>query len=160
MIELHVLGIGSPFGDDQLGWEVVKLLQLKPALQPFIPNRLQLTYCDRPGMQLLELMRPAQTVFLIDAVKTGAALGTLQRFENEEIETVGSALSTHALGIAEAMKIGAALNTLPQTIILYGIDIDEVQFQFTLSKPIAKAVNTLTIQVESDIFNILGSVGE
>jgi len=155
MIELHILGIGSPFGDDQLGWEAIQLLQQSPVLQPFIPRRLQLTRCDRPGMQLLELMRTAQTVFLIDAVKTGSPLGTIHCFQNKDIETVSNALSTHAFGVAEAIKIGAALNTLPQTIILYGIEIGDVQFQFTPSKRIAHAVKALSVRIETDALNLV-----
>ena len=157
LIELLVLGIGSPFGDDQLGWDVVKLLEQSPALQPMLPDRLALICCDRPGMHLLELMKPAQTVFLIDAVKTGAAIGTLHRFQNQDIETVGNALSTHGLGVAEAMKMGAILNTLPPTVILYGIEIGDNPLQFTLSKPIEEAVKALVSLLEQDILIYFGT---
>jgi hydrogenase maturation protease len=155
MSELHVLGIGSPFGDDQLGWEVVKLLQQRPTLHRYIPEQLHIAYCDRPGMYLLELMRSAQTVFLIDAVKTGAPLGTLHYFQNEEIEGMDSTLSSHAFGISAAMKMGATLQTLPQGVILYGVEIGDVQFQFALSEPIKQAIEALSMRVESDILSIL-----
>ncbi|MCX7116394.1 MAG: hydrogenase maturation protease [Legionellales bacterium] len=155
MSELHVLGIGSPFGDDQLGWEVVKLLQQSPIISLCTPEQLHIAYCDRPGMHLLELMRPAQTVFLIDAVKTGAALGTLHRFQNEQIEDLGDTLSTHALGIAEAMKIGAILRILPRAVILYGVEIGDVQLQFALSEPTKQAIKALSVRIESDILSAL-----
>ncbi len=151
MSDLCVIGIGSPFGDDQLGWEVVKLLLQRPALQPFIPNPLQLLYCDRPGMYLLELMRDTQTVFIIDAVKTGAEIGSFHRFQNEEIAAITTTLSTHGLGVAEAMKMGATLQILPPTVILYGIEIDDIQLQFTRSEPIEQAVQKLVIRLEKDI---------
>ena len=153
--ELHVLGIGSPFGDDQLGFEVVKLLQQKPVLRHFTPEQLHIAYCDRPGMYLLELMKGAQTVFLIDAVKTGAPIGTLHRFENEDIESMSDSLSTHALGIAEAIKIGAILQTLPQNVVLYAVEIGDVQFQFTLSKPIELSIKALSAQIQNDILSAL-----
>ncbi|MCX7117338.1 MAG: hydrogenase maturation protease [Legionellales bacterium] len=155
MSELHVLGIGSPFGDDQLGWEVVKLLQRRPTLYHYTQEQLHMACSDRPGMHLLELMRPAQTVFLIDAIKTGAALGTLHRFQNKEIEGIGDTLSTHALGISEAMKIGASLQILPQKIILYGVEIGDVLFQFELSESIKQTINALSVRVESDILSAL-----
>lgn len=155
MSKLDVLGIGSPFGDDQLGWEVVKLLQQNPALYCFSSDQLHITCCDRPGMHLLELMKPAQTVVLIDAIKTGATIGTVHRFQNEEIEDVGDPLSTHALGIAAAMKMGATLQVLPPKVVLYGIEIGDVQFQFALSKSIKKAVKAVSIHVEREILSIL-----
>ena len=155
MSELHVLGIGSPFGDDQLGWGVVKLLQQRASLSQFTPDQLHMAYCDRPGMHLLELMRPAQTVFLIDAIKTGAAMGTLHCFQNEEIENISNTLSTHALGIGEAMKMGAALQTLPRKVVLYGIEIGDVSYQFTLTEPIEQAIKLLAARIENDILTAI-----
>lgn len=151
MNELRVLGIGSPFGDDQSGWEVVKLLEKCPDFNSFTPNQLQFICCDRPGMYLLELMRGANTVFLIDAVKTSSACGTLHRFKNQEIETVNSPLSSHALGVAYAIKMGRALNELPQNVILYGIEIGDIHHQNHLSKPVIQAVKTLSQHVMHDI---------
>ena len=155
MTKLHVLGIGSPFGDDQLGWEVVKLLQQKPTLHCFGPDQLHIDHYDRPGMHLLELMKPAQTVFLIDAIKTGAIIGTIHRFQNEEIEGIGDRLSTHDLGISAAMKIGAILQVLPPKVVLYGIEISDAPFQFALSEPIKQAIKALSVRVESEILSIL-----
>ena len=155
MSELRVLGIGSPFGDDQLGWEVVKLLEQFPDLNPFIPGQLQLIYCDRPGMYLLELMRGANTIFLIDAVKTGSVCGTLHRFKNQEIEAVNSPLSSHALGIAYAIKMGRALDELPPNVILYGMEIGDIYYQSSLADPIMKAVKVLSKQIKDDIFQWL-----
>ena len=155
MSQLRVLGIGSPFGDDQLGWDVVKLLQQRSVLEPFIPKELQLMCCDRPGMYLLELMRDAKCVFLIDAVKTGAAVGTLHCFQNEEISALNSKLSTHAIGLADAITMGAILQELPEKITLYGIEVGDIHCQFSLSETIAQAINLLSEQLENDILQWL-----
>ena len=106
-------------------------------------------------MHLLELMRPAQTVFLIDAIKTGAPLGTLHCVEEEAIENGSDTLSTHAFGIAEALKIGRVLELLPQKIVLYGIEIGEVACGFTLSEPIKQAIKRLSARIEKDILSLL-----
>ncbi len=155
MRELRVLGIGSPFGDDQLGWEVVKLLQKCIDLNQFASNQLQLICCDRPGMYLLELMRDANAVFLIDAIKTGAACGTVHRFKNQEIEAISNPLSSHTLGVAEAMKMGRALDELPPNVILYGIEIDDIHHQSSLSEPLIKTVKVLSKQIKDDILQWL-----
>ncbi len=155
MIELHVLGIGSPFGDDQLGWEVLRLLQQRTRLSHYIPQQLCLTCCDRPGMHLLELMRHAKNVFLIDAVKTGSSIGTLHSFENEEIEEIRGALSTHAIGVADVIKMGSILHNLPQQVILYGIEIGDVSVQFKITEPIILAIKKLSLRIEQDIMTFL-----
>lgn len=155
MITLRVLGIGSPFGDDQLGWEVVKLLQQHPDLNQFLPDSLQFMCCDRPGINLLELMRDANTVFLIDAVKTGSIYGTLHRFKNQEIEAISSPLSSHALGVAYAIKMGRALDELPPNVILYGIEIGDIHPQNCFSKPSMQAIKMLSKQITNDILQCL-----
>ena len=155
MSELRVLGIGSPFGDDQLGWEVVKLLEQCIDLNQFTSDQLQLICCDRPGMYLLELMKDANTVFLIDAIKTGAACGTLHRFKNQEIEAISNPLSSHTLGITEAMKMGRALDELPPNVILYGIEIGDIHYQSSLSEPTIKAIKVLSKQIQNDILQCI-----
>ena len=158
MTALRVFGIGSPFGDDQLGWAVVNLLKQQASLLHYIPHRLHIACCDRPGMYLLELMRHAKTVFLIDAVTSGSPIGTLHCFVNTDIEACGNTLSTHGLGIAEAMKMGAALNELPERVILYGVEIGNVQCQFMLSDPIKQAIYSLSVRIENDILSSLRTI--
>jgi len=152
---LRVLGIGSPFGDDRLGWEVIDLLQQNASINRYIPHYLQLVSSDRPGLHLLELMRGATTVFLVDAVNVGAAVGTLHYFVQEEIEVLDDALSTHAIGIAEAIRMGAVLNDLPPNISLYGLEIGEVQIQPRLSGPIRQAIDVLSERLVRDILLLL-----
>ena len=153
MTELHVLGIGSPFGDDQLGFTVVRLLQQRTRLKSYSPERLRLDYHDRPGMYLLDLMREAKTLFLIDAIKTGAPIGTLHCLKNEDIHTMESTLSTHGIGVA--IRMGAALNMLPNQLVFYGAEIGDIHFQFSISEPIIQAVELLTARLETDILSHL-----
>ncbi|OGV45519.1 MAG: hypothetical protein A3F46_06705 [Legionellales bacterium RIFCSPHIGHO2_12_FULL_42_9] len=155
MSTLHVLGIGSPFGDDHLGFYAINILKQRPKLAQLSPQQLHLDYCDRPGMYLLELIKATQKVFLIDAIKTGAAIGTLHCFKNEKIESINSNLSTHALGIGEAMKIGAALKILPPNIVLYGIEIGDISGQLTMSNTIEHALTMLCVRIERDILSLL-----
>lgn len=155
MKKLRVIGIGSPFGDDQVGLEVVKILEQTSELLPFIPRQLQLIYADRPGLHLLELMRDAHNIFIIDAVKTGAKFGTLHCFKGHEIEAIQSPLSSHALGIAYAIKMGRALGDLPENIILYGIEINEIKSTQNLALPMIRAANKLAQNITTDILQTI-----
>ncbi|KTD30450.1 MULTISPECIES: hydrogenase maturation protease [Legionella] len=152
MIELLILGLGSPFGDDRLGWEVVRLLQQREELKSYSSQQVQMVCGDRPGVHLLELMSNAKTVFLIDAVKTGAKLGSLHCFNPEEIKVLSTLQSTHDFGIAQTLALGKALNSLPQNLFLYGIEINDVKFQFEISDPINQATQALVEQILKSIF--------
>ncbi|WP_133130776.1 hydrogenase maturation protease [Legionella yabuuchiae] len=152
MNDLRVLGIGSPFGDDQVGWHVAN--RLKQQIGPD-SERLLITACDRPGTRILELMRSADKVFLIDAVMTGAPAGTVHYLKNEEIISFPNGLSTHGIGIIDAIEIGKALNELPKQIVLYGIEIENVSKNFKLSKIIERAIEKTVSRLIKELHELL-----
>ena len=160
MIDLLVVGIGSPFQDDQIAWEVVNRLEKKMTLQKFSSKQLQFRCTDRPGLGLLELIRDAKMVFLIDAIKTNthAPIGTLHCFQHEELEGVTSVYSSHAFGVAEAMKLGKVLDCLPEKVVLYGVEMGDVGSGFALSGEISVVIDSVVLRIEEDI--LLGNVPE
>ena len=157
MPKILVLGIGSPFQDDQLGWVVIKRLQESSRLQTFSSLQLQLKCVDRPGLQLLNLMQDAHIVFLIDALKLGSPIGSLHCLEADILESqdwVCNVPSSHAIGIVEALQIGRALDLLPAEFLLYGIEIGMIASQhFNLSPVIADAIEELVRQLEQDVLD-------
>lgn len=121
---IKVLGIGSPFGVDSVGWQVVELLLQSNRLTGYESQHLQMEWHDRPGIRLLTLMADASHVLMIDAVVSGHPIGTIHRLENQAIEALPNLLSTHDMGVAEVLQLGRALNQLPQHLVLYGMEVD------------------------------------
>lgn len=122
---IKIIGVGSPFGDDQIGLEVIRDLQLHFEIQKLIADKkIELLELDRPSISLLEKMKGADQVIIIDAMKSGQPLGTIRKFENEEIDTAECLLSTHGFGVLHTLQLGRALNQLPKNITIYGIEID------------------------------------
>ncbi len=122
---IKILGIGSPYGDDKVGWMVIdNILKEQEKFKNNIPNRLVIEKHDRPGMHLLELMRGAYMVYLVDAVISSKPIGTIHKLYKNEIKELKSVLTTHDVGIAQALEIGEAISSLPKEIIFYGVEID------------------------------------
>ncbi len=153
MNSIKVLGIGSPFGEDQVGWSVAQSLITKCSHLP-----VTIEIHDRPGIRLIELMNGATTVFLIDAIKSNDKIGTIHRFHNNEILTLENQLSTHNIGIAQALELGKALKALPDNIILYGITIHTSEFESTFSLPVKKAVEQVVGLLKNEIYRLHDSV--
>lgn len=151
MKKLHVIGIGSPFGDDSVGWKVASILEQQKNLQKFIPTQLHIECSDRPGLDLLNLMQGATTVFLVDAVKTGAKKGTIHRFEKSELKKIVSPLSSHGFGVGESLKLGELIGELPQRLILFGIEVVTISTQFHFSKDLQDAIMSLAGIIEKEI---------
>lgn len=151
---IKVLGIGSPFGDDQVGWNVAE------ALKAYF-----LTYAhviieshDRPGVRLIELMSEASTVFIIDAVKSNSEVGTIHQLKNNEIFESEHRFSTHDIGVSQALQLGRALNVLPDNVILYGIEIDTIEFESNRSPRVACAIDQVVIQLKNEIGGICAHI--
>ena len=60
-------------------------------------------------------------VVIVDACATGAPLGELVVVDPDRLET-GSALSTHGLGVREAIKLAEHLGRLPDRLTIAGIE--------------------------------------
>lgn len=143
---IKVLGLGSPFGDDQAGWRVASGL-----LAQAMPAHLIIESHDRPGARLIELMSNVSLVFLIDAVKTGHELGFIHRFKNKEIDDFYPLMSTHDMGVAQALQLGRALDALPKTVILYGIEVDSIALDNVLSKPVQRAIDEVVARLTKEL---------
>jgi hydrogenase maturation protease len=76
-----------------------------------------------PGETISE-WRPEDEVFLVDAVSSGAAPGTVHRIDASERALPAEIFraSTHHLGVPEAVEIARALGPLPARLVVYGIE--------------------------------------
>lgn len=142
MNPVTVIGIGSPYGDDQLGWQVVERLQnLSTA------TNIATLIRDRPGTRLLEDLGGCHHAVLVDAVCSDAPAGTLHCLDVKGLEAIPIMTSSHGLGLAETLCLGRILGILPAEILLYGIAIEPGQreyFQAPLSPPVAAAAERLS----------------
>lgn len=142
MTMIKVLGIGSPFGDDRVGWEVIQKMQGSEKLKPFMPVLLQMESLDRPGINLLHAMQEAEKVYIIDAVKTQSEPGMIHRFQGHEIENFyASNVSSHGIGVVEALSLGRVLNSLPACMIVYGIEMGDMR---AMSGEVKKSITALS----------------
>lgn len=153
---IKVLGIGSPFGDDQVGWKIADALKMQISMHANIDPFVIIENHDRPGVRLIELMSEASTVFIIDAIKSKSEIGTIHRFKNNDIFELENRLSTHNMGVSEALLLGSALHALPDNIILYGIEIDSTAPGATLSQRVESAIEPLVVQLKNEIILISG----
>lgn len=117
-----ILGIGSPFGDDRIGWaaaEAIRAASWYGALQP----RLRVVALDRPGVGLLAEMAHADQAIVIDAMRTGALPGTVRRLVTDDLDAPAPACSGHDVGVIATLHLGRALDLLPRRLALFGIEI-------------------------------------
>jgi len=115
-VRIRVIGVGTRRGDDAAGLLVAEALAAG-ALPPGVIVRT----CERPGADLLGEMKGADAVVIVDATRSGRAPGTVFRVAPEEM-VQGRSLSSHALGVREALALAEALGRRPARVALVGIE--------------------------------------
>ena len=137
--------LGSPFrGDDAVG--------------PLAAERLRragatiLDCADEPT-RLLSDWDGLDTLVVVDAVRTGAAPGTLHRVDGEALLRDLRLASTHAVSVADALELGRALGRAPRRVVVLGIEGEA----FGLGDEMTPAVESAVDQLVSAALTELGS---
>lgn len=99
---LHILGIGSPSGDDQAGWLVVDALRARGVEAG---GRIALAKLDRPGASLLARLEGADHVILVDALQSDGTPGEIHRWIDVDWSLAGADLSSHGFGVLAALAL-------------------------------------------------------
>lgn len=121
-----IIGVGSPFGADQLGWFAVDWLERSELSKRFSDLQLNFYQVDRPGALLLEQLHDADAAIIIDAMQSGSSFGTLRTFTVDEVLRQHTGLvSSHAFGVSESLALGATLGELPRLLMIVGIEMGD-----------------------------------
>ncbi len=136
-----LIGLGSPFGADRLGWLAAE------RLVPHLPHSDTLTL-DRPGPVLLQHLRDRRRVCLIDAARGDAPAGHLYRLTPHDLPHGPPLTSSHALGLAETLRLGAALDALPPHLLVLAVEIGQAAEP---EAPLARAWPQLLAQARAHL---------
>ena len=137
----QVIGIGNDFrGDDGAGPYVARKLK---GLMPLNANIFEAT---GEATELMGLWEKRENVILIDAVFSGSIPGTVYRYDVRKKALQAShfeSRSTHAFGVVQAIALEMTLNTLPQKLIIYGIEGDSFNLGTEITPEIMEAAENV-----------------
>ena len=115
---IHVIGIGSPFGDDDAGLLAARRLAADQPLGCVV------MIADRPGSRLIDLFEGADDALLIDAVCGGLSPGTLHDLDLRHLPAMRvGRVSTHDLDLPQLIELALRLGRAPRRGRLLGIEI-------------------------------------
>ncbi|MHC4990639.1 MAG: hydrogenase maturation protease, partial [Planctomycetota bacterium] len=121
-----VLGLGNPvLTDDGVGWHVVR------RLQPLLRDRadVDIRFCDRGGLRLMEEMVGYDRVVIVDALCAGSLPGAVRWMGPGEIRTQHSA-SAHDVNLTTALELGREIGASlppPDEIIIVAVEASDVE---------------------------------
>jgi hydrogenase maturation protease len=143
-----VIGVGNPWrGDDAAGLHAAR------ALRQLLPAPIEVLEETGEPTGLLERFEHAEALWLIDAVRSGAAPGAIHRLDAgaEPLPPELFRSSTHHLGLAEAVELARALGRLPDRVVVYGIEGESFDTGSQLSSPVARAVTETARRVVEEV---------
>ena len=114
-----VIGIGNPDrGDDGVGRLVAQ------RLRGHRPPDIHIEEQDGGAAPLIEYLRNADRVWLIDAAVSGAPPGTIRRTDCNVTDALPmrTGASSHGLGVPEAVALARTLHGLPRVCMLYTVE--------------------------------------
>jgi hydrogenase maturation protease len=120
-----LLYLGNPIaGDDRIGLDVGA--QLASELSG-LPNLTAREFSGSP-LDLVTGVEGCDRLVLIDAVATGAPVGSVQLFDEAALTAHPGQAYPHGLNLPEALTLGRRLGTpLPARLHLIGIEVRPVQ---------------------------------
>jgi hydrogenase maturation protease len=155
---VRVIGCGNPdAGDDAVGLLAVRAARAALEAMPGVEVVEAGT-----GLNVVHLLEDVDAVVVVDAVRSsggGRGPGEIVRAEagpdGLPIE-IGSSLSSHGLGLAEAVGLSAALGEAPRVVFL-GIEAAEVAAGQPLSAAVSAALPALVERLVGEAERLMES---
>lgn len=151
-----VIGIGNARrGDDAAGRAVAR------RLRGMLPAEVEIAEADGEATALLAWLEGTGEAYLVDACASGAAPGTVRRFDvaGAPLPQDAFGLSTHGFGLSEAVELARALGQLPRRCIVYAIEGRTFEIGAPMSVPVAAAVGDVAERVRRDVAGLAARDG-
>ncbi|WP_431925839.1 hydrogenase maturation protease [Nonomuraea jabiensis] len=130
-----VIGMGNDArGDDAAGLHVARLLR------DSLPPRFLVAESPGDPMHLVATWSGADLAIVIDAVSSGAAPGTVHDGVSPQFTRSWQG-SSHALALADAIALGAALDRLPGELLIFGIEGTDFALQAPITSTVQAAIH-------------------
>lgn len=138
-----VVGVGSPHGDDQVGWRLADQLARGPSA------RIEAVAVKVP-IDLIECLEGREALVVIDAARTGRSPCEITRLDwpEDRLETTCDR-STHGFGVAGALALAETLGRLPPKVVLLAVEVEDARGSGGLSPELQHGLPELGRRIEA-----------
>lgn len=145
-----IIGIGNPMRhDDGVGPAAIACLE---ETDHSLEGEPELICLDGEPTRLLDAWRGRRRAIIVDAAHSDKAAGFIHRVEvgRDPLPPWATGNSSHSAGLAEAVALGTTLDRLPQQLIVFGVEPDDLSLGPGLSRAVAAALPVLIEQIVTE----------
>ena len=146
--KVAVVGVGNTLmGDEGIGILVLNELEKKT-----YSGDIEFIDAGTGFFNIVSELRSFGKVIIIDAVHGGQEAGTVYRFEIDDIEGKGdSAVSLHDFGVLESIQLERIVAKLPEDIVFYGIEPQNIELLMEISPVVKRKVNYVVQKIIDEL---------
>jgi hydrogenase maturation protease len=143
-LRAKIIGIGQDAaGDDGIGIAVARRLR-----NMRLPDGIEVIERAEPSAIITQLIDGVERVILVDAIIDNASTGRIVQIDPSRARaSTGQLLSTHGIGLLEAIDLARTLDevAMPRQIVIVGITIEQpTRYRAELSASVAAAIPLAT----------------
>jgi hydrogenase maturation protease len=141
----RIIGLGTPFGDDRVGWDVVSLLH------QMLPDETCASTTSDPFVVTYEPTEK-ELLIVIDACHGAGLPGSVHRFEWPDPSlVVDGSMSCHGAQLTAALELAHVLGRLPRQVIVFAIEAESSEPETGLSPVVEAAVSEVVARVMAEL---------
>lgn len=139
------VGLGSPHGDDRLGWLLAETLAAQ------CPGRLIVKQAGHPH-ELMHWLENIDRLMVGDACQSTGSPGKIRRWSwpSPEIRCLRSS-GTHDFDLAAVLELSGCLGDLPREVTIWSIEAESFYPNAPLSESVKSSIPELVRQVASSV---------
>jgi len=146
---VKIFAVGNSFyGDDGVGAAVLEQISEAESF----PGA-ELFDCHTDALSLLDHLAPGQLNVVVDAAEMGLPPGTVAGFRPEEVDLKikSDHLSMHGFGLAETFALARRLGSMPDDVLIIGVQPERVEIDQGLSPAVADAVPAVINLIKAEV---------
>lgn len=142
---LLLVGLGSPHGDDAVGWQIAE--RINEAALPGVRVRNAATPLD-----MLDWLDGVETLVICDACQAAAAPGNMYhwRWPAKELSVLRAG-GSHDFGLPAVLQLAERLGRLPSDVRIYGVSGRSFEPGKSLSKEVVVALPAICDRIVRDL---------
>lgn len=145
---MRIFAVGNSFyGDDGVGAAVLDRIR-----EADIFPGACLFDAHTDALALLDRFTPGETNIIVDAADMGLEPGAVAAFRPAEVDMKirSDHLSMHGFGLGETFAMAARLGSMPEDVLIVGVQPAQMEINTGLSEPVAAAIPQVLSLIEAE----------